>query len=246
MAPNPLLKIYQDFLNKPQGRALLETIRRSEGTNGPNAYTTMFGGRQFGNMSRHPNQVVSSGGYVSAAAGAYQFMPDTWKEVATKLGLPDFSPTSQNIAALYKARQRLLPLGGLAALNKGLTPEIVDALAPEWASFPTKSGRSYYDQPVKPFSTLQKIFNDSLNPNNTTQVPSKTGQKISQDISDKVLNQITQGNNLAKTQMLAAALQDDGPNLAKNFLASYLNPSEDPEDLSSLLTGNLLSGLNIG
>jgi hypothetical protein len=87
-------------------------------------------------------------------------MPGTWEEVKKELGLTDFGPQSQDLAMLYKVRQRSLPIGGLAAITKAgtLTPEIQAALAPEWASFPTQSGSSYYGQPVKKAAQIQQFF----------------------------------------------------------------------------------------
>ena len=153
------LKFYQQFAASPVGQGLLRAIRVGEGTAGPKGYQTMFGGGTFNDLSKHPDRVIRSGGYASAAAGAYQFLPGTWNQVASQLGLKDFSPQSQDIAALAKARERLMPIGGLATLEKeGLSPRVAAALAPEWASFPTESGRSYYGQPVKPLSALQQAF----------------------------------------------------------------------------------------
>jgi lysozyme len=43
-----------------------------------------------------------------------------------------------------------------------LTPSLANRLAPEWASFPTHSGGSYYGQPVKRFSELQKFYQENL------------------------------------------------------------------------------------
>jgi muramidase (phage lysozyme) len=153
------LKFFQQFAGTPAGQGLLRAIRAGEGTAGPKGYQTMFGGGTFNDLSRHPDRVIRSGGYASAAAGAYQFLPGTWNEVAGRLGLKDFSPRSQDVAALAKARERLMPLGGLAVVEKeGLSPRVAAALAPEWASFPTMSGKSYYGQPVKSLSTLQQAF----------------------------------------------------------------------------------------
>lgn len=142
---------------------LKQAIAGAEGTilGGKPGYNVMFGGGKFSDLSRHPDKVISSpGGYSSAAAGAYQFMPGTWEEVKNKLGLTDFGPQSQDLAMLYKVRQRSLPIGGLAAITKAgtLTPEIQAALAPEWASFPTQSGSSYYGQPVKKAAQIQQFF----------------------------------------------------------------------------------------
>jgi hypothetical protein len=39
-----------------------------------------------------------------------------------------------------------------------LSGRVAAALSPEWASFPTESGRSYYGQPVKSLDALQKYY----------------------------------------------------------------------------------------
>jgi len=141
---------------------LKQAISGAEGTilGGKPGYNVMFGGGRFSDLSRHPDRVVRTPNYSSAAAGAYQFMPGTWGEVKSKLGLTDFGPQSQDLGMLQKVRQRLMPIGGLAALTKAgtLTPEIQAALAPEWASFPTQSGSSHYGQPVKKAAQIQQFF----------------------------------------------------------------------------------------
>jgi len=136
-------------------RALLNTIRYAEGTwhgGGTQGYGTMFGGGQFDWSKGHPNRVVRSGGYASAAAGAYQFMPDTWGAVSRQLGLKDFSPDSQDRAALQLIRNR-----GVDP-SKPITTDALARLAPEWASLPTASGRSYYKQPVKSHRELFSFY----------------------------------------------------------------------------------------
>ena len=145
---------------------LKQAISGAEGTilGGRPGYNVMFGGGRFSGYERHPDRVVKTPGYSSAAAGAYQFMPGTWAGVQKSLGLPDFSPRSQDIGMLKKVRDRLMPLGGLAAISKAgtLTPEIQAALAPEWASFPTASGKSYYGQPVKKSEQIQQFFQQGM------------------------------------------------------------------------------------
>lgn len=149
----------EKFRQTPEGQRLLKTIRFAEGTAGPKGYQTMFGGGTFSDLSRHPDRVIRSGGYASAAAGAYQFLPGTWQSQASRLGLKGFGPAEQDIAALALARNRLMDIGGLETVRKeGLSQRVAAALAPEWASFPTESGRSYYGQPVKSLSALQKYY----------------------------------------------------------------------------------------
>jgi hypothetical protein len=90
-------------------------------------------------------------------------MPATYAEAARELGLKDFSPESQDLAMLYKARQRLMPAGGLAAITKegALSPRLQAYLAPEWASFPTEAGTSAYGQPVKRSSQISAWFDEA-------------------------------------------------------------------------------------
>lgn len=150
------------FRNTPEAQKLLQTIRYAEGTAGPQGYQTMFGGGKFSDFSRHPDRVVRTPNYSSAAAGAYQFLPGSWQSHQKALGLGDFSPGNQDLAALRAARNRLMPIGGLSVLQKeGFSPRVSAALAPEWASFPTESGKSYYGQPVKPLSKLQQVYGNA-------------------------------------------------------------------------------------
>ena len=144
----------------PQRRALLNTIRYAEGTwkQGPAGYRTLYGGGRFQSLERHPEIVVVKR-YTSAAAGAYQFLPTTWSEAASKLQLASFEPESQDQAALYLVDRR----GMLEHIdNQGLTREAMAVLAREWASFPTLAGRSAYGQPVKQADELQRFYSSNL------------------------------------------------------------------------------------
>ena len=154
---------------KLKGRSLqgaLRVLRFAEGTErgGPDSYRVMFGGSLAPDLKRHPDKVIKSpGGYASAAAGAYQIMPQTWQSHAKALGLQDFSAYNQDLAAARGIRNRLMPIGGLATLEKeGFSPRVSAALAPEWASLPTENGKSYYGQPVKKLSDLQKIYGQDV------------------------------------------------------------------------------------
>lgn len=148
---------YRELLKQPQVRALLNTIRYAEGTPGPSGYQTMFGGGKFSDLSQHPDKVIRSGGYASAAAGAYQFLPGTWKGIAGELGLKKFGPEEQDIAALglIERRGALQPFLGGAKFGT-----VLNKLAPEWASLPTAAGQSYYGQPVKKLGDLYSYYED--------------------------------------------------------------------------------------
>ena len=145
----------------PERRALLNTIRYAEGTwkdGEDKGYRIIYGGGQFQDLSRHPERVVVKR-YTSAAAGAYQFLPKTWKGVARELKLTSFEPKHQDQAALHLAERR----GALDEIDRqGLTKEVMAKLAPEWASFPTKAGHSAYGQPVKSHQELASFYSSNL------------------------------------------------------------------------------------
>jgi muramidase (phage lysozyme) len=146
---------YEQLLGNENVNRLLHTISWAEGTPGEAGYQTMFGGGRF-QGSQHPRQVVNGGRWKSDAAGKYQFLSTTWDGVAKELGLKDFSPRNQDLAALRLIERRGVRLEDVAA--RGIDPGVIDRLAPEWASLPTKAGKSYYGQPVKPYSELEKRF----------------------------------------------------------------------------------------
>ena len=144
----------------PQRRALLNTIRYAEGTwkQGHEGYRTLYGGGRFSSLSKHPELVVVKR-YTSAAAGAYQFLPGTWKEAANKLSLRSFKPHNQDQAALYLIDRR----GVLDQVDrKGLTREVMAVLSKEWASFPSHNGLSAYGQPVKKATELANFYANNL------------------------------------------------------------------------------------
>ena len=62
-------------------RAFIRMLRVKEGTETERGYTTQYSGKQFSDLSRQPEEVITSGKYSSSAAGAYQIMTDTWKNL---------------------------------------------------------------------------------------------------------------------------------------------------------------------
>jgi lysozyme len=152
----------QPYVITPRRQALLNTIRYAEGTwkhGSREGYHILYGGGRFQSLARHPEIVVVKR-YTSAAAGAYQFLPGTWKEAASRLRLSSFRPEQQDQAALFLVDRR----GVLDAIDReGLTPRVMAVLAREWASFPALNGRSAYGQPVKSATELQRFYQASLN-----------------------------------------------------------------------------------
>ena len=160
--PEQAVDLPNAFAITAERRALLNTIRFAEGTwaNGHDrGYWILFGGSMMASLDRHPDRVMRTTGYASAAAGAYQFMPPTWAIASRRMGLNGFGPDVQDQAALFLIRKR----GALPLADRGvMTPELAARLAPEWASFPTLAGRSFYGQPVKRFEEIKRFYDANL------------------------------------------------------------------------------------
>jgi muramidase (phage lysozyme) len=137
-------------LNNSNVQALLRVIRTGEGTTGPNGYRTLFGGGTFDSYADHPRQTIKSSGYTSTAAGAYQFIVSSWDETKRVMGLPDFSPRSQDLAALGRIAAR----GALEDAKAGRFEIAIKKIAREWASMPG----SPYGQPVISWDKARAIY----------------------------------------------------------------------------------------
>lgn len=131
-------------------QAFQRMIRYAEGTAGANGYRTMFGGRLFDSYADHPRKYWPYANTTTSAAGAYQILERTWDEVKAALGLPDFSPASQDAAAAYLIRRR----GALGDVYAGRFAEAVRKCNKEWASLPG----SPYGQPTKTLADVQRIY----------------------------------------------------------------------------------------
>lgn len=144
-----------EALAHPNVRAMLAVIRRGEGTADADGYRRMFGGKLFVGFADHPRTVncftLKSGGRLcSSAAGAYQFLTDSWDETRRAMGLPDFSPASQDRAAVGRMAAR----GALADVIAGRLALALTKLSYEWASLPG----SPYGQPVISSETARSVF----------------------------------------------------------------------------------------
>lgn len=131
----------EDALALGNVQAFLRVVRQGESSHDESAYRTRWGGlgkpgAYFDDFSQHPrNFQPTTGGRVSSAAGAYQITATTWDDVAPQLGLTDFSPASQDVAAVALIARR----GALAPLLAGRFDEAVALLRDEWTSLPGAS-----------------------------------------------------------------------------------------------------------
>lgn len=103
----------------PNVKAFLDTLANVESGG---KYNVSVGGATFSDMSRHPEMYNPELG--SDAAGRYQFISTTFKPIAQRLGLTDFSPRSQDLAAV----QYLKDLGVLDEIMTGDKAKIEDVI----------------------------------------------------------------------------------------------------------------------
>lgn len=137
-------------LQDPNVRAFLQLIRTGEGTTGPNGYRTLFGGGLFEGFADHPRQLITRNGITSSAAGAYQFLSGTWDEMRTQYGLPDFSPSSQDLACIGLIKRR----NALADVIAGRFSTAIMKCNKEWASLPG----SPYGQPTLSLARARDVL----------------------------------------------------------------------------------------
>lgn len=160
--------VMNDAANDPNCTAFLWMIQCSEGTAGQaNPYATCYGYRHLiADFSDHPavtgewrgeslaNLGPSYAGKVSTAAGAYQIIKPTWLGCKRALGLSDFSPASQDAAALYLIQQA----GALDLVKAGQFDQAVALCAKEWASLP---GANAPGQAMRKLSDLRTAYTEA-------------------------------------------------------------------------------------
>lgn len=146
----------EQWLQDPNVRAFLRMLRVGEGTADEDGYRRHFGGDLFSDFSDHPRRAVTKnlGGrpLTSTAAGAYQFLSSTWDGCAQALKLSDFSPQSQDLAAVYLIHRR----GAIQDVIAGNFETAVRKCNREWASLP----ESPYGQPTKTMAQVTQLYLD--------------------------------------------------------------------------------------
>lgn len=144
-----------------EANALLMAIRGSESSVGDKAYNMRYspkGGQTFGDFSKHPAIKESvpwrTDGKKSDAAGAYQFLSSTFKPLAEKFGINDFTPQSQDKAAWLLAQIDYKKKTGndlQTDLEAGKLKQVSSALSGTWTSLPSgaesnKQTNKFYDR----------------------------------------------------------------------------------------------------
>jgi len=127
-----------EALNNKNVQAFLAMIRRYESAGN---YFVLYGGSTFSDTSAHPNVRVpfhnplkdgEGDNDYSTAAGAYQINRPTWLSIQALAFLPDFSPPSQDEAAVWLLKMR----GILQDVIDGNFSTAIKNASTTWASLP--------------------------------------------------------------------------------------------------------------
>lgn len=191
----------KDPVQQQRLAAFLESIAASEGAN----YDTIVGGGKFSDYSDHPNTVgLITGDGPSTAAGRYQIVGKTWRRVKARLGLTDFSPESQDRAAIELLRGR----GALDDVLNGNVDAALGKLGSEWQGLPTgtsrnqgKRSRAFFDDQYQRALERNKPA-PALLPNNDAST-GQGGSQVSVTVPPiEVLHKNERGQTVAPTQTL--------------------------------------------
>ncbi|MDR3005242.1 MAG: hypothetical protein LBV14_13530 [Acidovorax sp.] len=174
---NPINTIeqLQQSLGNPNTQTYLRMLQQAEGTytgQGGNPYATAFGGGQLPDLRQHPKTLHSftqtdGTPNKTSAAGAYQFLGSTWDDVSGKLGLPDFGPQSQDLAALELMRRN----GSLPHVLAGNFDQAMKKDGKTWASLPS----SPYAQPKRSQGFVERALNAAIPSAGAAELPQPTG-----------------------------------------------------------------------
>jgi muramidase (phage lysozyme) len=133
----------------PNQKAFLDMLAFSEGTikyGDQNGYNVIVGGSTFDDYSDHPRVLVDLPrlGIKSTAAGRYQLLSRYYDHYKNQLGLPDFSPESQDAIALQQIKERK----ALDDIEAGRFDEAVRKCKNIWASLPG-AGYGQHEQKIQ-------------------------------------------------------------------------------------------------
>lgn len=191
------------LLSNPNVRAMLNTIGYAEGAD----YNTIVGGKTFSSFDKKPRNKV----YIknikdySTAEGKYQFLNSTWDEIAKDLSLKDFSPESQDLAAVELIKRK----GALDDIINGNFESAVHKLSGTWASLPTVGGSSAYrGQNARNMSDL-KSFYYNIDTQNKSFSPEYEYSDINIPTDYNVFKNIQQSSYNLPTNEEAGVKQED-------------------------------------
>jgi len=147
----------QAYLAHPNVAAFLKAIAEAEGGGYDFKYGAVKGKKndpwRFTDTSTYPG---AGFGGKTTAAGMYQITIDTWRQFGGKMGLTDFSPTTQDLIVVDMLRT-------IGVIDKIKTGDIAGAMpkaALKWAALPEGPGLAnhYPPQPYVEYSDFLATY----------------------------------------------------------------------------------------
>jgi len=146
----------------------------------------------------------------------------TWDPLAKKLGLEDFSPTSQDKAAIELSRQYDVTQELLQ--KEGMSMKVSSLLGRQWASFPGKT--IGMGQPTQELKGIQNVYQKSLgSPQQLSQTQTQSSPAPAQTQSSPTQAQITPTGTPQNTQVN----QSLTPERRGQTVIIAQNPSQQPQ-----------------
>jgi len=147
----------------PNLKAFLDMIAYSEigvkllGSS-DNGYNVLVGGSLFEGYADHPRKLINiRPGLASTAAGRYQLLARYFDPYKKQLGLPDFSPESQDAIAI----QQIKECKALPDIEAGYIDIAIAKCAHIWASLPG-AGYGQYENNKQRLIAVYKQFGGSV------------------------------------------------------------------------------------
>ncbi|WP_368568177.1 glycoside hydrolase family protein [Acinetobacter nosocomialis] len=225
---------FEKLLGSPNVQKMLDLIANAEGVQ--HGYNTLFGNERLDDLSNHPNikkQFKQTDGQIknTTAAGRYQFLSDTWNGVAKQLGLKDFSPKNQDIAAVALLAQN----GALPSVLKGDFKTAVQKSGVTWASLPS----SPYAQPKRSWKDLgiSNTARDDYQSQASKIVTAYKQKQKEQEVKAQPVDQAARSQKIVEAyqkaqqngQIKSAANQPQGlPDFDANGVITYDQPQAAP------------------
>lgn len=226
---------FEKLLGSPNVQKMLDLIANAEGVQ--HGYNTLFGNERFDDLSRHPNiskEFTQTDGKKNRtnAAGRYQFMKDTWDDVSKQLGLKDFSPKNQDIAAVALLARN----GALPSVLKGDLKTAVQKSGGTWASLPS----SNYPQKKRTWSDLgiSNPARDQYQSQASKIVTAYKQKQKEQEVKAQPVDQAARSQKIVEAyqkaqqngQIKSAANQPQGlPDFDANGVITYDQPQAAPQ-----------------
>jgi len=143
----------------PEVKAFLDTLAWSLGRLSANGYKLKLDGEEFDSFNDHPRSRVcgefyGNGDVCADSAGRYHIVSRTWDPLARRLGLRDFSPESQDMAAVELLRER----GALNELESGNFESAIYKISGLWVTVPDETGYSRFGYKTYSIEELKFMY----------------------------------------------------------------------------------------